>query len=331
MVNLEAPGDPIPDSKIKQDLHRRIQKLFEENLSEGTYNPRKFPGSHPVSLSRDHLRPEIDYLICEKSDGVRYLLYLPAIQNIRGVNECQAFLIDRKMTFWKIVLMVPAALLRGDSIFDVELVLDHGTNLRLLIFDTLFASGVCFMHNNYYERLQTAWFSFVYPVREANKASKRAMEVYLKDFFRSSQVDYVWNHIRPLLPHQCDGLIFTAVSSEYVIGANQGILKWKPAQLNTLDFSVKSTDRGVYELYTQGRVLEKFAEMSDRESEGLVDGSIVECYLSEDKWKIYKIRSDKNSPNATDTAISIVKSIKDNVEIEEIIQFFQSAKKSRNE
>ena len=47
------------------------------------------------------------------------------------------------------------------------------------------------MKNNYYERLQTAWFGLIYPVRESMIKSKIAIQIYLKDFFRSSDIDYL--------------------------------------------------------------------------------------------------------------------------------------------
>lgn len=328
MINLEAPGEEV-QSKIKENLLRHLQHLFDQNMSDFVFNPKKFPGSHPVSFTRDHLSGFSDYLVCEKSDGVRYLLFLPEIPNIRGLNDCQGFLIDRKNTFWRITVSVPASVLKGHSLFDVELVLDHGTDRRILVFDTLFVCGVCFMHNNYWERLQAAWYNLIYPVRESKIKSKRAIELYLKDFFRPSQIDFLWNQICPGLPHKCDGLIFTAVGGEYVVGTNQNIVKWKPTELNTLDFFVKNTNRGVYDLCTlSGRNHEKFAEMEV--SEEIKEGSIVECYLEGDKWKIYKVRSDKLTENTTETANRVLKSIKDNVEIEEIIQHFSVIKKVKS-
>lgn len=327
MINLEVPGEEV-QQKIKANLLKHLQTLFEQNVSDFVFNPKKFPGSHPVSFTRDHFSGFSDYLVCEKSDGVRYLLFLPEIPNIRGVNDCQGFLIDRKNTFWRITVSVPANVLKGHSLFDVELVLDYGTDRRILVFDTLFVCGVCFMHNNYFERLQAAWYNLIYPVRESKIKSKRAIEIYLKDFFRPGQIDFLWNQVCPGLPHKCDGLIFTAVGGDYLIGTNQYIVKWKPNELNTLDFYVKKTNRGVFELCTlNGKNHEKFAETE--ENSDIPEGSIVECFLEADKWKVYKIRSDKLTENTTETANRVLKSIKDNVDITEIIQYFSVLKKSK--
>jgi mRNA guanylyltransferase len=328
MATLESPGEEVPDSKIREALKRRIQALFEESSPDGTFQKKNFPGSHPVSFSRDHLSGSTEYLVCEKSDGVRYLFYVPQIVNVRGVNECHCFLIDRKYSFWRITVLVPASILKADSLFDVELVMDYGTEIRILVYDTIFSNGICFMQNNYFDRLQAAWTDLIYPVRESKIRSKKGIEIYLKDFFRSSQIDYLWNHIKNLLPHKSDGLIFTSVSGEYLVGTNHNILKWKPGNLNTLDFSVKVSDN-VYELYTQGKNLEKFGEMEKTEDESLKDGDIIECYLHENKWKMYKKRLDKSTPNSSDTANRVLKSIQDNISIEELIEFFSTTKKPK--
>ena len=40
------------------------------------------------------------------------------------------------------------------------------------------------------------------------------------------------------LPHENDGLIFNDETKPYVLGRNEGYLKWKPAHLNTVDFLI---------------------------------------------------------------------------------------------
>jgi mRNA guanylyltransferase len=329
MLNLEAPGEQA-SLKISETLLRILQKLFESNLSDFLFNPKKFTGSHPVSFAREHFSETQEYLVCEKSDGVRYLLFLPEIPNIRGINECQGFLIDRKNIFWKVNVLIPSGVIKGHSLFDVELVLDHETDRRLLVFDTLFINSICFMHNNYWERLQAAWYNLVYPLREAATRPKRSIEIYLKDFFRTSQVDFLWNQVCPSLPHKCDGLIFTAVHADYIIGSNQNILKWKPNELNTVDFYVRNSGKGVYFLCTfSGKGHEKFAEMKESHMPGITDGTIVECFKDGEEWKVYKVRSDKLTENTTETAARVVKSIEDNVSIEEIIRHFCKNKKQK--
>lgn len=123
------------------------------------------------------------------------------------------------------MLYIPGNLLKGDSLFDVELVLDYGTDIRLLVFDTLYAKGMCYMLNNYYDRLRAAWLELIYPIREAGTKSKNAIEIFLKDFYNPTDIDFLVNSIQTRLPHGTDGLIFTRVDAVYVVGTNSNIVK----------------------------------------------------------------------------------------------------------
>lgn len=54
------------------------------------------------------------------------------------------------------------------------------------------------------------------------------------------QVRFLFKEVidRKVLPHENDGLIFTRNSYPYLPGKNKGILKWKPQELNTIDFFI---------------------------------------------------------------------------------------------
>jgi mRNA guanylyltransferase len=63
----------------------------------------------------------------------------------------------------------------------------------------------------------------------------------------------VFDHIIPNLKHGNDGLIFTMNACPYYPGTCQEILKWKPKNLNTIDFDVRPLDqfqRHMWGLYT---------------------------------------------------------------------------------
>lgn len=53
------------------------------------------------------------------------------------------------------------------------------------------------------------------------------------------------------LEHENDGLIFTVDQCPYYPGGCDQILKWKPIQLNSIDFILRASPvQGVYELHT---------------------------------------------------------------------------------
>ena len=213
-----------------------------------------------------------DYLVCAKSDGVRYLLFVG--------NNGRAYFNDRKNQFFEVPLFVPpfCAKSKGgfacDYIFDGELVLNlreaqlleknpkARVRLQFLIFDCIKYNGENLAFKLYDYRLKMAK-SFVNACliyqdifldakkqlfdRKDFKLCKR-IDFFLKDFYLSKNVDFLMNAIiyadQPLLPHENDGLIFTKCNYPYLPGRNKGILKWKPNELNTVDFFI--TDNPYY-------------------------------------------------------------------------------------
>lgn len=88
-----------------------LKKLWEKtNMLIGKDpNSRKFPGSHPVSLTRSGLENTLSknkYYVCEKTDGVRYLLLCA------GKDGC--YLIDRKEHFTWVSMVLPRGEIHTD-------------------------------------------------------------------------------------------------------------------------------------------------------------------------------------------------------------------------
>ena len=81
--------------------------------------------------------------------------------------------------------------------------------------------------------------------------------IELKKMERSYGLGVVFSSI-PHLKHQNDGLVFTPVHAAYKPGTCNRLLKWKPPQMNTVDFKIymhtNAEMKPVYKLYvTQGR------------------------------------------------------------------------------
>lgn len=49
----------------------------------------------------------------------------------------------------------------------------------------------------------------------------------------------IFEHIVPKLPHENDGLIYTKNYCPYYPGTCPEIMKWKPKELNSVDFILK--------------------------------------------------------------------------------------------
>ena len=128
-------GDLVPAPLYtRADVAEKVRAKLHE-LWRVEEKPLRNPCAQPVSLERKHLPLLNDghYVVAEKSDGVRYTLFLT-----RAEGAEVAFLIDRKLSMYQ----VPVAARKGffdGSIFDGELVWvtnpDGTTSQNYLVFD----------------------------------------------------------------------------------------------------------------------------------------------------------------------------------------------------
>ena len=159
-------GSSVVLSDIGTHLAREDADFERQNVADllGRHNIA-FPGAQPVSFARRHLTElkQHDYFMCEKTDGVRCLLYLSEI-HLNGAPAEAYFLIDRKNDYYYIPgdsLHIPrpgdfASYHRG-TLLDGELVLQQPKNapkrLSYLIFDCLAIDGESVMHRPFDKRL----------------------------------------------------------------------------------------------------------------------------------------------------------------------------------
>ncbi|AFZ79231.1 mRNA capping enzyme, putative [Theileria equi strain WA] len=236
----ELPGTPITCAETRGRILKKVRELCG-------WENRTFPGSQPVSLCRDSL-PLLfrsEYVVCEKSDGIRSLL-LSASGSI--------FLIGRLEEVHQINMKLP---LRGNpsefqqlTLLDGEVVNDKYTvdgvvkyRRRYLCYDAICIHKNSLKHLNLLERLSMAYTDIMVPLVASKVASapddesQNYLEIYLKDFFDITQITHI-DKFSNKLPHITDGLIFTPVRVPYTPGTCKSLLKWKPPHLNTVDFSI---------------------------------------------------------------------------------------------
>ncbi|EJD44151.1 mRNA capping enzyme, alpha subunit [Auricularia subglabra TFB-10046 SS5] len=351
--NLEAllgPFEPPVPPDRAHPLRRYVAQLC------GLEKPR-FPGAQPVSFVKNDLTrlERTDYWVCEKSDGVRVLLLIVKCAD----NTHEVFLIDRKNDYRSVQGFYfphhanPGTAL-GSSIFDGELLIDIDPRTKkqtkkLLVFDCLVCDEQNLMSKpllSRYGRLQS-WFykPFERMLRELPQFAKgMPFEIHVKKMELSYGIPKVLREYIPKLHHGSDGLIFTCVDTGYVAGTDHTLLKWKPPSENSIDFrlevrfppgaSPKSVDPRalplcILHVWCGGSVYEYFDVLELDEDEwskikasgAQWDDRVVEVHWDFDaqRWRFMRFRDDKRDGNHRDTVESIIASIIDGVQEDELI------------
>lgn len=247
-------GAPITLAEIGTYLNKEDADFQRGNIADLLHRPNlHFPGAQPVSFARRHLDElrHTDYFMCEKTDGVRCLLFLTQIF-IEGEEVEAQFLIDRKNDYYYIprdALHLPrpddvASFHRG-TLLDGELVRQKFKNgqerLAYLIFDCLAIDGDDVTNRPFDKRLARIDALIAKPFKAFAKrypddVAAQPFQVEMKAMEFSYGMEMMFRERIPNLPHGNDGLIFTCKSTPYVAGTDQHILKWKPPQENTIDF-----------------------------------------------------------------------------------------------
>ena len=302
----------------------------------------KFIGNHPVSLSKENISDLLneDYLVCEKSDGVRAMLI---------VYKKMVFLYDRKNAIYitRYIIETPHIYL-----FDGELY-QEGAQYIFAIFDTLISNSEKKTEKNLLERLTEAYsftrklYSKEGIMKISNDESLGKFHVVTKQMTKAHGFHQVLDSINTL-KHENDGLIFTPLWSPYVLESQAHIKKWKPPELNTVDFLIgRSPFPGTFFLFgtvAKGQLPgwirsdlngEEFKNVRvsyyfpppGTENQELI-GKIGEFRYDETVevldpwdytvqkggWVLHKIRTDKTTANNIRVILSVLDSIKHNID-----------------
>lgn len=222
------PGRQLSNEESAELKHAVAGLLQRENL--------RFPGAQPVSFSRQHMSElqQREYFMCEKTDGLRCLLYLSYVQDESETFHPVTFLIDRKNNYYVVEPPIrvpyhqdpfhPEAFLYA-TILDGELVIDlYPDGTRKLIFyafDCLCADGENMtekpLDKRLYalkEKVMKPWHTFL--TRNKALMPLEPFQVKEKEQQQSYHISYILDQVMPKLKHGNDGLIFTCKDTKYV-------------------------------------------------------------------------------------------------------------------
>lgn len=367
-------GDPppIPGTLLLGPEAERRRLEISRLLSCGNH----FPGAQPVSFNQLHLEilTHEDYYVCEKSDGTRLLMYCSQTDDGREA----VFLIDRKNSYYAIPRLhfplpndASCKKFHTDTIIDGELVLDiidGQKQLVFLTFDLLMYQGKDIRSRDLPGRLGKLKDMFLQPMNKFLKANSEQRKRFpFRVEFKFMQLSYgiemMYREVIPSLHHGNDGLIFTSIRAPYTSGTDETLLKWKPADENSVDFKLhlrfKSTpdghedyeaipDFGLFayhgedrrqkgedyrfyaELHVDGTEWERIKAQGVR-FKGL-EGLIVECNLdSENRWRFMRVRDDKQHGNHISVISKVLDSIRDGVTMRQLLSRSYQMKKAYKE
>lgn len=235
MPGVAAGGGPL------QSLRFEVNQLLGRQSSS-------FPGAQPVSFAARH-KIELqkhDYYVCEKSDGIRCLMYMTAEQ-----DQEVTYLIDRKNDYYHVAnLHFPLATNREvefhtGTVVDGELVNevqpDGSVQVKYLVFDCLILDHSSMMHRTLDKRLAYFRDKIYNPYRALYQKYPSELQylpflVDFKEMRLSYGIEEMFREVLPKLAHGNDGLIFTCKNTPYKFGTDPHILKWKSPNENSIDF-----------------------------------------------------------------------------------------------
>jgi len=260
----------------------------------------RFPGPQPVSIERRHfpLLKSQAYVVCEKTDGVRYMLVCPP-----GSKE--SYLVNRNFE----TKLVSLAGFPKDTILDGELVTTKDTRELFMVHDAVRVKGFDLMN----EPLSTRLGFAINAVKSIIKSKKDPFEVRVKTMLPLGSIQEL-----PALDsfeYETDGIVMTPINEPIRMGTHETMFKWKPHHRITVDFMIKKGN----ELWVQDRgvpFLEAELHIQNQRPD-IRDGSIVECGYGELGWFVEKVRTDKNYANNRRTYYNTCTNLRENIEFNE--------------
>ncbi|XP_052175702.1 uncharacterized protein LOC127790300 [Diospyros lotus] len=343
MTNDDVLGDSIPFDQqvaLRQFCYQALK------LAVGGRGASQFPGSHPVSLDRDNLQllRQRYYYATWKADGTRYMMLIT-------VDGC--YLIDRNFNFRRVQMRFPCKSTSESlpekvhhyTLLDGEMIIDTLPNSkkqerRYLIYDLMAINYISVIERPFYERWKMLEKEVIEPRNQERQYIYQSKNPYYrydlepfrvrrKDFWLLSTVNKLLKEFIPRLSHAADGLIFQGWDDPYIPRTHEGLLKWKYPEMNSVDFLFEVVDdhqqlflheRGKRRLMEGNRVV--FRDDSDPAS---FSGKIIECSWDQEAnvWVYMRHRTDKDTPNEFNTYRKVMRSIRDNITEEVLLEEIQ--------
>jgi len=340
--DLEKPNEDWQhDDPIGEEIHedqvrclRMASIFFCKGVQDGGSN-LFFPGSQPVSLDSQNmcLLEARRYYVTWKADGSRYMML---------ICSDGAYLINRAFAITRVQLRFPTdkgtphhmTLLDGEMVVDEDMA--TGVRMRrFLVYDMMACNGTAVVNKEFSVRFKMIADEIIKP-RNNEKAraasgklhydySKEIFSIRRKDFWQLQTTPKLLRDIIPTMSHESDGLIFQSWTDPYKPGTCHELLKWKYASHNSVDFIFQEGDPSLFLMRRKTLVPLEGARVvfPDDEDPASYYNKIIECrYNQEDGvWEFMRERREKDTPNAYHVYEKVLKSIRDNITEDALVDF----------
>ncbi|KAJ8934930.1 hypothetical protein NQ314_013089 [Rhamnusium bicolor] len=282
-------------------LQKKVQVMCE-------FKNKGFPGSQPVSMDNKNI-----VLLHQKPyrvDGLRFVHRKDIRKHLK------------------------------DTLLDGEMVIDkvNGEDIpRYLAYDIIRFEGQPVGKMPFYPtRLHCLENEIIKPRYAAmeNGLINKTLEpfsVRKKDFWQITQAaSLLGERFAKTLSHEPDGLIFQPSKEPYTAGRCDDVLKWKPLDMNSVDFRLKImkeegegiVSRKLGYLYV-GQFDQPFAKMKYIKALKDLDNKIIECKFEDNQWKFMRERTDKSYPNSYNTAKAVCGTIQHPITKEKLLDYIE--------
>lgn len=341
----------VREPALYGDVKKQIAKLWGI-AARLTHHP----APNPVSLTREcfKLLSSNEYVVSEKTDGVRYLLL---ISQFSDGKRPFAVLVDRAFKMYQIQICAPAYIYKG-SLFDGELVWDNESGfMKFLIFDVVAFAGKSVKSYHLMQRYEIINQTFLSSA-EWNKSHIKDYAVAAdtaSGFAAQKKIvcipepnNLLFLYSKPCVPfnlfgsllrtkttHASDGFIMTPVRCPVLQNSHQSMFKWKHSP--TIDIKVQCNQS--YYCSDGGQCVElihAFPEytfdfdalngvLKHRGTDFIIEVTLFEKSAAEFSCRFHRMRTDKKYPNDRRTIANIISEVQQNVSVEELILLSENA------
>ncbi len=315
-------------------------------------DPDNFPGPQPISLERKDITKlmKYSYAVCEKTDGMRYLL-VSLIIRIPGAPQIYhcTFLVDRSFRvyypgpgLWSCISVFQGTILDG------EVVRERTTgSYTYYPHDCVMRSGIDCAKENFRQRYEhSCEVSVLWRKEDPTREIRGILDVRFKVIYNLQNLEQL---MRRGTEHEVDGLVFTPIGLGVQTGTQHSLIKWKEPTKHTFDIEVEVKGQRIEMYLYDNMSYTKFKTLSKRTPAGKLFASqlenliaesklaslsiddkgtggkaqkkhIVECVLENKEYMPIKLRNDKNRPNSIRTIEKTLLNIEENITLEELLQ-----------